>query len=59
MIQLTEQCFTQARKCVKKAEGEPWLHSYMLGKATEKLKKPPEVYLDFYQLVCIPIYYMI
>ena len=51
MIRLSEKCFTQAKNLVKKGEGEPWLHSYMLGKTSERLQKSPDVYLNFFRLV--------
>ena len=52
MLELAEKCFSQAKSLVKRAEGEPWLHSYMLGKASERLEKPTNLYLNYYQLVC-------
>ncbi|XP_078360870.1 calcineurin-binding protein cabin-1-like isoform X1 [Oculina patagonica] len=46
MLLLSERCFTSALGI---EDGEPWLHHYILGKITEKLKKPPSVYLEHYQ----------
>jgi len=49
MLLLSERCFNSALGI---EDGEPWLHHYILGKITEKLKKPPSVYLEHYQKVC-------
>ena len=46
MLLLSESCFTSALGI---EDGEPWLHHYILGKITEKLNKPPDVYLEHYQ----------
>ena len=46
MLLLSESCFTSALGI---EDGEPWLHHYILGKITEKLNKPPSVYLEHYQ----------
>jgi len=46
MLLLSERCFNSALGI---EDGEPWLHHYILGKITEKLKKPPSVYLEHYQ----------
>lgn len=48
MLLLSERCFNSALGI---EDGEPWLHHYILGKITEKLKKPPSVYLEHYQKV--------
>ena len=54
MLLLSERCFTSALGI---EDGEPWLHHYILGKITEKLKKPPSVYLEHYQKVITePVY---
>ena len=49
MLMLTQKCFTQAKLMATDSQGDIWLHYYMLGKAAEKLKKPPEEYLELYQ----------
>ena len=48
MLLLSERCFTSALGI---EDGEAWLHHYILGKISEKLKKPPGVYLEHYQKV--------
>ena len=48
MLLLSERCFTSALAI---EDGEAWLHHYILGKISEKLKKPPSVYLEHYQMV--------
>ena len=48
MLLLSESCFASALGI---EDGEPWLHHYILGKITEKLNKPPSVYLEHYQKV--------
>ena len=48
MLLLSERCFNSALGI---EDGEPWLHHYILGKITEKLKKPPSIYLEHYQKV--------
>jgi len=45
MLLLSERCFNSALGI---EDGEPWLHHYILGKITEKPKKPPSVYLEHY-----------
>ena len=50
MLLLSERCFTSALGI---EDGEAWLHHYILGKISEKLKKPPGVYLEHYQQVRI------
>lgn len=52
MLLLSERCFTSALGI---EDGEAWLHHYMLGKISEKLKKQPGVYLEHYQQVRISI----
>lgn len=47
MLLLSERCFTSALAI---EDGEAWLHHYILGKISEKLKKPPSVYLEHYQM---------
>ena len=49
MLELAEQCFDQARKVTTEIQGELWLHYYMLGKTSEKLDKPPDVFMKHYQ----------
>ena len=51
MLLLSEHCFNSALGI---EDGEPWLHHYILGKITEKLNKPPSVYLEHYQKVGSP-----
>lgn len=46
MLLLSERCFTSALGI---EDGEAWLHHYILGKISEKLEKPPGVYLEHYQ----------
>lgn len=46
MLLLSERCFTSALGI---EDGEAWLHHYILGKISEKLKKSPAVYLEHYQ----------
>ena len=48
MLLLSERCFNSALGI---EDGEPWLHHYILGKITEKLKKPSSIYLEHYQKV--------
>ena len=50
MLLLSERCFTSALGI---EDGEAWLHHYMLGKISEKLKKRTGVYLEHYQQVRI------
>ncbi|XP_065051362.1 calcineurin-binding protein cabin-1-like [Rhopilema esculentum] len=56
MLKLSEKCFSQAKSLVKRAEGEPWLHSYMLGKTSERLEKSLRIYLDYYMLAGRQLY---
>jgi len=56
MLRLAEKCFTQAKSLVRRAEGEPWLHSYMLGKTAERLEKSHKIFLDYYQLAAHQLY---
>lgn len=46
MLLLSERCFTSALGI---EDGEAWLHHYILGKISEKLQKPPGIYLEHYQ----------
>lgn len=48
MLLLSERCFTSALGI---EDGEAWLHHYILGKISEKLQKPPGIYLEHYQKV--------
>ena len=53
MLLLSQQCFNDALDAASTKEGEKWMHYYMLGKASENLKKPVDTYLTYYQQVCI------
>ena len=52
MLLLSQTCFTDALQAASTKEGEKWMHYYMLGKASENLKKPVDTYLSYYQKVC-------
>ncbi|XP_012554016.2 calcineurin-binding protein cabin-1 isoform X1 [Hydra vulgaris] len=49
MLNLSFKCFNEALQKASGCENEQWLHYYMLGKASEKLKLSPDQYLEFYQ----------
>ena len=57
MLHVAKNCFTMAASVTSTEEIEPggyseeWLLHYMLGKIAEKLRRPPNEYLDHYQKV--------
>jgi len=57
MLQVAQNCFTMAVGVTSTEEielggySEEWLLHYMLGKIAEKLRRPPNEYLEHYQKV--------
>ena len=57
MLRIAKNCFTMASSVTSVEEMEPggyseeWLLNYMLGKIAEKLRRPPNEYLEHYQKV--------
>ena len=59
MLNVAKDCFTTAMSVTSAEEIEPggyseeWLLHYMLGKIGEKLRRPPNEYLDHYEKVTV------
>jgi len=57
MLGIAQNCFTVASSVTSTEEIEPggyseeWLLNYMLGKIAEKLRRPPNEYLNHYRKV--------
>ncbi|CAH1784782.1 unnamed protein product [Owenia fusiformis] len=56
MLQLAEKCYLATSKCDSEDAEEEWLHSYMLGKISEKMNRPPEIYLEYYKKAAEDLY---
>jgi len=59
MLHIAKHCFTTAMSVTSTEEielggySEEWLLHYMLGKIAEKLRRPPNEYLDHYEKVML------
>lgn len=51
MLQIANNCYTKARECESDESEEEWLQHYMIGKCLEKMKKPPQEFLQCYKVV--------
>jgi len=70
MLQVAQNCFTMAAGVTSTEEielggySEEWLLHYMLGKIAEKMRRPPNEYLEHYQkvnpvqTVAVAVYYL-
>ena len=55
MLKIAQNCYKKAKECDVDGEGgeEEWLQHYMLGKVAEKMRRPPQEYLQHYRQVSI------